>query len=196
MLDSGHPALAPTADLAPARAIVAGYEPPSEEQAGARRRILQFLDSHPDALDRSCAPGHLTGSAALLDATGRHVILTLHRKYRRWLQVGGHCDGDGNLAGTALREAEEESGMSALRIAPAPVDLDIHAVPCPPGVAGQHLDVRFLVVAPTGARPAAGHESIEVAWFPVDALPDDLDEGGRRLVRAAVAAFSALRRRA
>lgn len=131
------------------------------------------------------AASHLTGSAALLDATGTHVLLTLHRRFGRWLQLGGHCDGDANLAGVALREAFEESGLDGLRIHPTPIDLDIQTVPCPPTTGGWHLDVRFLVVAPVRARPVVSEESIAVTWFPVDALPNGLDAGGRRLVAAA-----------
>jgi 8-oxo-dGTP pyrophosphatase MutT (NUDIX family) len=187
VLAPGHPQLDATPDLAAARATVAAYHPASGGQADVRDRLLAFVDRYPDALLRTCAPGHLTGSAAVVDPAGPAVLLTLHRKLGRWLQLGGHCDGDGNLAGTALREAVEESGIPDLRVVPEPVDLDIHAVPCPPGIEGWHLDVRFAVVAPPGARPVVGSESIDLAWFPLGRLPSGIDTGLHRLLAAASA---------
>ncbi len=151
--------------------------------------MLRCVRAESAPLERT-ATSHLTGSAAVLDATGTHVLLTLHRRFGRWLQLGGHCDGDANLAGTALREAVEESGLDGLRIHPVPIDVDIHAVPCPPATGGRHLDVRFLVVAPTRAEPSVTDESVAVSWFDVDDLPADFDAGGHRLVAAARRAWA------
>jgi 8-oxo-dGTP pyrophosphatase MutT (NUDIX family) len=104
---AGTPALAPHSSLETARAAVAAARPGAPEHEAGRARILAFLDEHPDALHRSCTTGHLTGSAAVVDPTSRRLLLLFHAKVRRWLQPGGHADGDGNLAAVALREAEE-----------------------------------------------------------------------------------------
>src|SRR5436190_1227990 len=75
----------------------------------------------------------------------------------------------------ALREATEESGMDGLEIAPHPLHVDVHPVTCSGGVPTRHLDVRFLVRAPAGARPRISDESDDLAWWPVGGLPDDSD---------------------
>lgn len=183
-------------DLAAARAFIAAYVAPDAAQAAERDRILAFVDEHPDALLRTCRRGHLTGSAAVLDHTGERVLLMLHRKIGRWLQMGGHADGDGDLVRVALREATEESGIAAgLVIDPVPVDVDIHEVGCPADNRAWHLDIRFLVVAPPDAVEVLNEESLALRWFPLDDLPDDFDEGGRRLVAAAAARLRASTRR-
>src|SRR5688572_10916647 len=96
--------------------------------------MLSFLQEHPlDAHLRSCAPGHFTASALVVDAPGERGLLTHHKKLDRWLQLGGHCDGDSNFAAVALREAQEESGIEGLSIDPRPLDLDIHTIPARTG---------------------------------------------------------------
>jgi 8-oxo-dGTP pyrophosphatase MutT (NUDIX family) len=161
------------------------------EQADTGAAMRRFAADHPDAVHRTCAEGHFTGSALVLDASGAGTALLFHRKLQRWLQPGGHADGDANLAAVALREAREETGLRGLRVDPVPVDLDIHRV-APPGDAPHlHLDVRFLVVAPPGATLLANHESEQLEWFhDVELVDLDLDEGTHRLIRAARARFA------
>ena len=106
------------------------------------------------------------------------VLLNLHRKARRWFAFGGHHEpGDASLAATALREAVEESGLADLRFDPEPLHLDRHAVGfCDPRGTVHHLDVRHVAVAQPGAGPRVSDESLDVRWWPVDALPDLEDE--------------------
>ena len=115
------------------------------------------------------------------------ALLTYHRKLGRWLQLGGHADGDANLAGVALREAVEESGIADLAIDPAPVDLDIHVIPARPGEPEHlHLDTRFLVRAGPGAEPRMSSESLDLRWFaPRDLHGVETDDSVRRLFRIA-----------
>ncbi|HKB31782.1 MAG TPA: NUDIX domain-containing protein [Streptosporangiaceae bacterium] len=123
---------APT-DAAAAAAVeyLAGWQPPDEEQRALRDLFVAHLRAHPDGLSRACRSGHITASAAVLDAPRRRVLLTLHGKIGRWLQLGGHCEpADTTLAAAALREACEESAITGLTLRGGPVNLDLHAVPC------------------------------------------------------------------
>ena len=162
----------PDPDLAVARRILGGYRAPDREQKEVRARILAFIDAHPeDAHLRSCLEGHLTASTMLMDHAGERVLLTLHRKLGLWLQLGGHCDGDANLVGAALREAREESGIEGILLDPTPFDLDIHSIPARGDEPEHlHLDVRFLGRAPEGAREVISEESLELGWFRPDEL--------------------------
>lgn len=187
--------LVASGDLAVARAAVEAALPGDETHEANRRRILTFLDEHDDALHRTCVEGHLTGSAAVIDPESRKVLLLLHAKVQRWLQPGGHADGDANLARVALREAEEETGIAGLRVLTPAVDLDVHVFHNAAGSEPDHLhlDVRHLVVAPAGAVATANHESDGLVWAAVDELSAyDVDAGTVRLVRAALEALAAL----
>jgi 8-oxo-dGTP pyrophosphatase MutT (NUDIX family) len=155
----------------------------ADGQAALREAFLGFLAARPDAMARSCVPGHLTASTVVLDATAGHVLLTLHPRVGRWLQLGGHCEDDPSLAEAALREAVEESGIPGLVLDPEPVHLDVHPITCSLGVPTRHFDVRYVAIAPPGATPVRSEESHDLRWWPVDALPaGDLAE----LVTAAV----------
>ncbi len=136
-----------------------------------RRRMLDFCRDHDDALDRTCAEGHLTGSAAVVDLSRRATLLVHHVKLDRWLQPGGHADGEGDLAEVALREATEETGIEGLEVVTPAISVDIHEIPTRgPEVRHLHLDVRFLVIAPDGAE-ATPHptETNGAEWFTVEA---------------------------
>jgi len=166
--------------------VLTAWIPPDLEQGALRREFLDFLAGHPDGMWRSCRDGHLTGSALVVDAARRRVLLTLHPKVGRWLQLGGHCDpGDATLAGVALREAVEEGGIAGVQLDPDPLDLDIHPIECVRGVPNRHLDVRFLVLAPDGAEAVISDESLDLRWWSMDALPDGCEASIRRMVRMA-----------
>ena len=181
------PRLARIEDPAHAARLLEAYEARDPDQERTRERMLAFLSERDDALLRSSLTGHLTASALVLDAAGERALLTHHRKLGRWLQLGGHCDGDANLPAVALRECVEESGIADLAIDPVPVDLDVHAIPARPGEPEHlHLDTRFLVRAPKGAVERTGEESIELAWIsPTELGPLDSDDSVRRLFRLA-----------
>lgn len=171
-----------------ARLVLGRWRPEDPAVETLRRQYLDFLDEHPDAMSRECRVGHLTASAIVIDASRRHVLLTLHPKAGRWLQLGGHCEAqDGSLRAAALRETVEEGGILDVAISAQPVHLDRHPVSCW-GSPSEHLDVEYVAVVPDGSRPVMSEESDDLRWWPVDGLPDDADAAVRRLVALAVAA--------
>lgn len=159
---------------ADALAVLTAWAPPSPVQAALRDRYVAHLRDRPDGLSRGCRPDHLTASTLVLSADGSRALLTLHAKARSWFQFGGHCEsGDRTLVAAAAREATEESGLDGLVLDPAPVQLSEHPVPfCGPDGDVHHLDVRFLAIAPPSGLHAVSEESLDVRWWPVDALPD------------------------
>jgi 8-oxo-dGTP pyrophosphatase MutT (NUDIX family) len=153
--------------------VLTDWRPDQAAQESLRQAFLGFLAARHDACARSCAAGHLTASAVVLSADGRHVLLTLHPRVGKWLQLGGHCEPeDTTIAGAALREATEESGMNGLVIDPVPIHLDVHPITCSLGVPTRHFDVRFVVRAPVDARPRISAESLDLRWWPLAGLPD------------------------
>jgi 8-oxo-dGTP pyrophosphatase MutT (NUDIX family) len=158
-----------------ALALLRRWRTADARQDALRREYVDHLDAHPDGTSRDCLPDHVTAGALILSADRTRVLLTLHAKARRWFHTGGHCEPqDTTLAGAALREATEESGMTGLLVDPEPLHHDAHVV----GFCGQHeqvrhLDVRFLALAPSDAEPAVSDESLDVRWWPVGALPTD-----------------------
>ncbi len=165
---------------------------PDDLQEQLRSAYVEHLRTHDDGMLRSCVPSHLTASAMVLDHSGERVLLTLHRKGGFWGQLGGHCEPqDDTLAAAALREATEESGIDGLRLlVDTPVDLDRHALSTAFGTCGEHLDVRYAVVAPPGAEPVVSEESDDVAWFSAGDLPGTAVEDLTRLVQRARAALA------
>lgn len=192
LLPADAPELAPSSQLDDVVALLEEHDPatagPGPDQVRYRAEMLAFAAEHPDALVRSCVEGHFTGSAFVVDAAGERALLLLHTKLRRWLQPGGHADGDANLAAVALREATEETGIAGLVVDPEPLDLDIHEIPERSDPAHLHLDVRFLVLAPPDAVVIGNHESQGLRWVaPGDLDALDLDPGLHRLAAAAFA---------
>ncbi|MCX3285131.1 NUDIX hydrolase [Streptomyces sp. NEAU-H22] len=154
-----------------------------EDQTELRQAYLDHLAEHPDGLWKACHAGHITASALVIDPEGGRVLLTLHKKLRMWLQMGGHCEpGDTSLADAALREATEESGVPGLSLLPGgPVRLDRHPIPPP---CHCHFDVQYAVVAPPDAMHAISDESLDVRWFGYDEVADVADESVVRLLEA------------
>lgn len=187
--------LGPSADLAVAADQLRAARLTGPEPSAHRAEVLEFVARHHDAAHRSNAQGHLTGSALVVDATGTRTLLMLHRKLGRWFQPGGHADGDTNLAGVAWREATEETGIDALRVAVPAIDVDVHQVEPPAEAPHLHLDVRFLVLAPDGALEEANEESLALRWVgaaDLDDLTPPLDASTRRLISVGLAAAAEL----
>lgn len=159
-------------------------------QEELRQAYLDHLALHPDGMWKACASGHLTASALVVDPERGRVLLTLHRKLRMWLQMGGHCEpGDGSVAAAALREATEESGIAGLTLlAGGPVVLDRHPIPAP---CHWHLDVQYAALAPSGAAERISEESLDLRWFRFDEVAEVADSSVVRLMERTRAALDA-----
>lgn len=145
---------------------------------------MRFLDEAELPFHRENVIGHFTGSAWLVDASGERVLLTHHRKLQRWLQLGGHADGDSDLAAVALREACEESGLADLTVEPEIFDVDRHWIPERKSEPGHwHYDVRYVVRVGGDENFAVNDESLELAWVSIRDLAEahDTDESLRRM---------------
>ena len=145
-----------------------------------------FAATHADCCERTCVPGHFTGSAWVVSADGELALLLHHRKLGIWVQPGGHADGEGDLAAVALREAEEETGLQGLRVEGGVFDLDRHAIPARGAEPGHfHYDVRFVVRAGADEAFTVNEESHALAWRPVAEIAADphADESVRRMAR-------------
>ncbi len=153
------------------------YRQSAPEEIQFKTDILAFINEHEDCFERTLEIGHITASAWLLSKDHSHALLLHHKKLNRWVQLGGHCDGDSDVVAVALKEAQEESGIQGIASVesnPQIFDIDIHWIPEHKEVKGHwHYDVRFLLHVVTDEQVIQNHESNELRWIPrkEDALP-------------------------
>ncbi len=180
--------LAPVLQLLRAHAAL----PLDPHESAMTAEIIRFAECHPDCLLRSCAPGHLTGSAWVVSPDRKRTLLTHHHKLDKWLQLGGHADGDGNLLVVALREAREESGLARLRpVSTSVFDVDRHWIPPRQTEPGHyHHDLRFMIEADPDEPLVMSSESKDLAWVDVEQVTSlNPEESMARMVRKTLAAF-------
>ena len=149
-------------------------------------QFTAFVAANTDCFERTLRVGHVTASAWVVDQARTYALLTHHRKLGRWLQLGGHADGDDDVRRVALREAREESGLTAIGWASNSIyDVDVHLIPeRREEPAHNHYDVRFAFIADRSDPLVASDESHAVAWVAlVDLDRTDTDESVRRLAR-------------
>jgi 8-oxo-dGTP pyrophosphatase MutT (NUDIX family) len=152
------------------------YRPLAKEEQAFHNAFVELL-RHPRAFFRDHLPGHITGSAWIVDPQRQHVLLTHHAKLNRWLQPGGHADGDENIIGVALREAKEETGLTTLRLVQNSIfDIDVHTIPARNDFPEHlHYDVRFLFEADPGEKIIVTTESHALEWISMDNLDERCD---------------------
>ena len=153
------------------------YKPTDHAEQIFKQDMLTFLEQHPDCFERTLETGHFTGSAWLVSKDGTKALLMHHTKLDRWLQLGGHCDGDSDILAVALKEAQEESGINDIELVNTDIfDIDVHLIPASSKLpAHYHYDVRFLFRVTSDEEIVQNSESKELRWIGKDAneLPTD-----------------------
>ncbi len=151
---------------------IAAVTPLDDTEASHQQAMLSFVERHHDFYKRTLTTGHVTGSAWIINPACSHALMLHHKKLDRWLQPGGHIEEELDILNSALREAQEETGISDLKIvSDAIFDLDIHVIPANKKEAEhQHYDIRYLFEAELDATPAVSDESNDVRWFTLDEI--------------------------
>lgn len=134
--------------------------------------LEEYVANNPDIAVRETRQGHLTGSVLLLDKDKR-CLLTLHRKYKTWQQLGGHADGNFDMLAVASREGFEESGINQFMIDPIPIDIDVHDAGCfaDTEIIGRHFDICFAGFVHDAESIVRTEESIDLKWLHRRELP-------------------------
>ena len=157
--------------------LLADYAVRHQEESSTVQRFRDFVGSHARCFERDLWVGHITGSAWLLNADRSAVLLTHHRKLERWLQLGGHSDGNPDPLAVALTEAREESGLQVAPLQRVIFDLDIHEIPArKQDPAHFHFDVRFALQVVGDESFRVSEESLDLAWVPIARLGEFTDE--------------------
>ncbi|SMD38402.1 NUDIX domain-containing protein [Reichenbachiella faecimaris] len=153
------------------RTAIREYVTPFEEEERYKGRFLDLL-FFDNCFERSLQSGHITASAWVLTPDYKQVALLHHKKLDRWLQPGGHADGDEQVQRVALKELEEETGITdVFLIGDSFFDIDIHTIPARKEVPEhEHFDIRFAFVANVPDQLKKNEESNEVAWIAIDKL--------------------------
>jgi 8-oxo-dGTP pyrophosphatase MutT (NUDIX family) len=165
---------------------LADYAARHPDEADTVGRFMDFVKAEPLCFERSLASGHVTGSAWIVNPDGAHVLLTHHAKLDRWLQLGGHADGDPDVLAVALKEAREESGLHEFEpVGEGIFDLDIHPIPARKGDPEHlHYDVRYVLRATGNTDYIVSNESHDLRWVPLAGVAElTAEESMRRMVR-------------
>ncbi|MCX8491954.1 MAG: NUDIX hydrolase [Cyclobacteriaceae bacterium] len=150
--------------------LLENYLSPFQEEQLFKRHFLELLKDA-NAFQRTHLPGHITGSAWVVNADANKTLLVHHAKLNKWVQPGGHADGDENVLAVAKREAEEETGLMNFKIDGSIFDIDIHTIPARKDFPQhQHYDIRFLFRADEYEPIIISEESHDVKWIPIDQL--------------------------
>jgi 8-oxo-dGTP pyrophosphatase MutT (NUDIX family) len=155
------------------------YRSFDKSEEAMRLRMLEFISSYKDCFKREWLTGHVTSSCWVVNTTFDQVLLLHHVKLNRWLQPGGHCDGNENVFEVAQNELLEETGLANSKSSGAIFDLDIHTIPERKGIPEhEHFDVRFLFVADDLNPLTKNHETNALAWIEIDRLEELTAEPG------------------
>lgn len=148
------------------------FHPFDEEERQDVQKTITFLKDEPRAFERGCLEGHVTGSAFVVDESGKYLLLTHHLKLGKWIQLGGHCDGDENVFAVAKQEVREETGLKGFKTTTGVFDVSVHGIPEYKDILRHlHYDIRYLFVADRSQKlTLRENESRELRWVSVEEL--------------------------
>ena len=148
---------------------IRAFAPYSESESSTKERFLDFAINNSDAFHRSNLKGHFTASAFVVDRENAKILLIHHKKLDKWLQPGGHCDGDENTLMVAIKEVQEETGVEITPDNQPIIDLDIHVIPERKGIPEhEHFDVRYIFESDSTSPLIQNHETVDLKWIDYD----------------------------
>lgn len=152
---------------------IENYLPFDQTENEMSKRMLDFIEQHDDCFERSLLIGHITASAWIINETDQQVLLLHHKKLDKWLQPGGHCDGEEDVFAVAQKEVLEETGIDVGAQKEQIFDLDIHTIPERKGIPShEHFDVRFKFVLKHRVDFIQNEESNGLAWIPLESIEE------------------------
>lgn len=173
--------------MIPLTTLLSNYHPQDHQEQLSKNTILTFIKAHPNAFERTLLIGHLTASALLLNTTKTKFLLLHHKKLNKWLQPGGHCDGNTDVLAVAIKETQEESGIDTIEaLSPEIFDIDIHTIPHYKEIPEHiHYDIRFLLKTTHTDTVLQNHESNQLQWFSFDEQPPTHEPSLLRMITKA-----------
>lgn len=155
-------------------------------------RMISFVEKHENCFERSLEIGHMTASCWVLNVQTSQVLLLFHKKLQKWLQPGGHCDGNQNIREVAEKELEEETGLRISSDDLAIFDVDIHTIPQKGEIAEhEHFDVRFLFKFDGSQTAQVNHESEGLQWVSIsDLVGDETENSIKRMAQKSLSLFN------
>lgn len=161
---------------------IRNYSPYNAQEEKDRAQLLWWLESGIPLYHRESA-AHLTASAWVVTPDRQRVLMAYHRLYDSWAWTGGHADGETDLCAVAKREAEEETGVSGLRLLRDGIfsleilSVDGHEKRGEYVSTHLHLNVTYLFEAdPDAPLRCKPDENTAAAWLRVEELPEKVTE--------------------
>ncbi|MBK6978682.1 MAG: NUDIX hydrolase [Cytophagaceae bacterium] len=156
---------------------IENYKSDFEEESEFKMRFIDLINTNSKCFSRESLAGHITASAFIFDKIHQKILLIHHKKLNKWLQPGGHCDGDPNVFEVAKKEVWEETGLNSIISDGEIFDLDIHTIPERKGVPEhEHFDVRFLFFADSNIPLVQNHETFDLGWIDITLIRNFSEE--------------------
>lgn len=165
------------------------YEPKCEQEIQDKKVMLRYIESFEDILTRENEFAHMTASPWIVNQDFTKVLLIYHKIYDSWGWCGGHCDGEEDGLKVALKEGQEEAGITSIR----PLVDEIIALDILPSIAHRkrgkfvnthvHLNLAYLCVADEEEMLHYNKEETEGAmWVPLEEVCDKVNDCDREMI--------------